>query len=97
MLRGCEGAGGSAATSSICRRGILGEVVLGHDLERLLEDLPELDGLIVGGEQVVRGVLAAAPFDLVDLLLYLERLEIIELGLMGLELGMELVFAGLLL
>lgn len=29
----------------------------------------------------MRGVLAAAPFDLVDLLLYLERFEIIEFGL----------------
>merc|ERR1719160_228760 len=38
----------------------------------------------------------AAPFDLVDLLFYLKGFQIIELGLVGLELGMELVFAGLL-
>ena len=45
----------------------------------------------------MRGILSAAPFDLVDLLFYLKGFQIIELGLVGLELGMELVFAGLLL
>lgn len=45
----------------------------------------------------MRGVLAAAPLDLVDLLFYLEGLEVIELGLVRLELGVELVFAGLFL
>ncbi len=42
-------------------------------------------------------VLAPAPLDLVDLFLDLERLEVIELGLVRLELGVELVFAGLFL
>lgn len=42
-------------------------------------------------------VLPFAPLDLVNLLLDLERLEIIELGFMGLELCVELVFAVLLL
>ena len=43
------------------------------------------------------GVLPPAPLDLVDLFLYLERLEIIELGLVRLELGVELVLASLFL
>ena len=43
------------------------------------------------------GVLPPAPLDLVDLFLYLERLEIIELGLVRLELGVELVFTSLFL
>lgn len=45
----------------------------------------------------MRGILSAAPLDLVDLLFDLEGLEVIELGLVGLELGMELVFAGFFL
>jgi hypothetical protein len=45
----------------------------------------------------VSGVLSFAPLDLVNLLLDLERLEIIELGLMRLELCVKLVFAALLL
>jgi hypothetical protein len=45
----------------------------------------------------VRGVLSPAPLDFVDLLFDLERLEIVEFGLMGLELGMEFVFAGFFL
>jgi hypothetical protein len=45
----------------------------------------------------VGSVLPPAPLDLVDLLLDLKRLEIIELGLVRLELGVELVLAGLFL
>jgi hypothetical protein len=45
----------------------------------------------------VGSVLPPAPLDLVDLFLYLQRLEVIELGLVRLELGVELVFAGLFL
>ena len=41
-------------------------------------------------------VLSLAPADLVDLLLDLEGLEVVELGLVGLELGVELVLATLL-
>jgi hypothetical protein len=37
--------------------------------------------------------LSAAPLDLVDLLFNLEGFEIIELGLVGLELCVKLVFA----
>ena len=42
-------------------------------------------------------VLALAPFDLVDLLLNLQTLEVIELRFMRLELGVEFVFASFFL
>lgn len=45
----------------------------------------------------MRCILAATPFDFVDLLLNLKRLEVVELGLVRLELGVKLVFTGLLL
>lgn len=53
--------------------------------------------LTICAEQEVSGVLPSAPLDLVDLFLDLERLEVVELGLVRLELGMELVFAALFL
>jgi hypothetical protein len=45
----------------------------------------------------MRGILAAAPFDLVDLFFDLERFQVVELGFVRLELGVELVFAGFFL
>jgi hypothetical protein len=45
----------------------------------------------------VGGVLPPAPLDLVDLFLDLERFEVVELGLVRLELGVELVLAALFL
>lgn len=42
-------------------------------------------------------VLSTTPFDLVDLLFDLEGLEVVEFGLVGLELGVELVLAGFFL
>jgi hypothetical protein len=45
----------------------------------------------------MRRILAATPLDLIDLLLNLERLQVVKLGLVRLELGMELVLASLLL
>lgn len=39
-------------------------------------------GLTIRRQQKVSGILPSAPFDLVDLLFYFERLEIIELGFM---------------
>jgi len=45
----------------------------------------------------VSGVLPSAPLDLVDLLLNLERFEVVEFGLMRLELCVELVLAALFL
>ena len=43
------------------------------------------------------GVLSSAPFDLVDLLLDFKRFEVVELGLVRLEFGVELVLAALFL
>jgi hypothetical protein len=48
-------------------------------------------------EEEVRRILSFAPSNLIDLLFNLERFEVIELGLVRLELGVELVFAALLL
>jgi hypothetical protein len=45
----------------------------------------------------VGGILSPAPLDLVDLLLDLQRLEVVELGFVGLEFGVELVLASLFL
>lgn len=45
----------------------------------------------------MRGVLSSAPFDLVDFLFDFEGLEVVEFGLMRLELGVEFVFAGFFL
>lgn len=42
-------------------------------------------------------VLSTAPLDLVDFLFDLERFQIVELRFVGLKLGIELVFASLLL
>lgn len=42
-----------ASSSCACRRDIVGEIVLCYDLERLLEDLPQLDGFVIRGEKVV--------------------------------------------
>ena len=41
----------------------------------------------------MRGILSATPLDLVDLLFDFEGLQVVELGLVGLELGVEFVFA----
>lgn len=84
---------GTAASSNVGGCDILGKVVLGDHLKGLFEDLPQLDCLIVGGEEVVGGILAAAPLDFVDLLLDLQGFEVVELGLVGLELGVEFVLA----
>lgn len=45
----------------------------------------------------MRRILSPTPLDLVDLLFYLEGLEVIEFGFVGLELGVELVLACFLL
>lgn len=45
----------------------------------------------------MRCILATTPLDLVDLLFDLEGLEIVELGFVRLELGVELVLTSLLL
>jgi hypothetical protein len=73
------------------------QVVLRHNLQRLLVHLPQLNCLVICRQQVVGRILSPAPFDLVYLLFYLQRLEVVEFGLVGLKLGVELVFAGLFL
>ncbi len=45
----------------------------------------------------MRGILSPTPLDLVDFLLYLQGFQVIELGLMRLELGMKFVLASFLL
>jgi hypothetical protein len=45
----------------------------------------------------VRSVLPPTPFDLVYLLFYFEGFEVIEFGLVRLELGMEFILARFLL
>lgn len=53
---------------------VVREVIFGHNLERLLEDLPKLDRLIVCRQEKMGGVLSLAPFDLVDFFFNFERL-----------------------
>lgn len=45
----------------------------------------------------MRRILAATPLDLVDLFFNFKGLEVVELGLVRLKLGVELVFTSLLL
>jgi hypothetical protein len=57
-----------------------------------LEQAPELDGLVVAGEQQLgAGGGGAQPGDLVDLLVNFERAEIVKLLLVRLELVVETV------
>lgn len=49
--------------------------------------------LTVGGQQRVGRVLLREPLDLVDLLLYLQALEIVELRLVALEGAVDVVLA----
>lgn len=88
---------GATTTGKVGGPGVVGEIILRHDLERLFKNLPELDRLVVGGQEVVGRVLPTAPLDLVDLLFNLERFEIIKFGLVRLELGVEFVLASLFL
>lgn len=67
------------------RRSSLGALPLGMEKD-----------LTIGGKEEVRGVLALAPPDLVDLLLDLQALEVVKLGFVALEFGVELVLASLL-
>lgn len=92
-----RGSRGAAAACNVTWCKVLRQVVFGDDLERLLKNLPQFDRLVVGREQVVGGILPSAPLDFVDLLLDLQRLEVVELGLVGLELGVELILARFLL
>jgi hypothetical protein len=88
---------GASTASHIRWREVVGEIVLSHHLKRLLENLPQLDGLVVGREKVMGGVLSPAPLNLIDFLLNLQRLQVVELGFVGLELRVELVLASFFL
>ena len=45
----------------------------------------------------MRSILPSTPLDLVDLFFYLQGFEVVKLGFVRLELGVELVFARFLL
>lgn len=75
----------------------MGEVVFCHNLQRLLKDLPQLNRLVICRKEVMRGILPSTPLNLVYLLFYFQGLEVVELGLMRLEFGVELVLASLFL
>ena len=45
----------------------------------------------------MRCILSPTPLNLIDLLFYFEGLQVIEFRFVGLEFGMELVFAGFFL
>lgn len=88
----------TASTSNpTARRQLVRQVVFRYNFQGLLKDFPELDCLVVCGQEIMRRILAATPLDLVDLLLNLKRLQVVKLGLVRLKLGMELVLASLLL
>ena len=71
------------------------QVKVGDVLHLLLENFPELDRLVVRGHQEPGAVRAlVAPPQRVDLLLNLERLEVVKLGLVGLKLGEVAVLHG---
>lgn len=55
------------------------EIEVGHTLDLLLKHLPELDGLVVGGEEEAGAVGSRAPADFVDLLFDFQTLEVVEL------------------
>jgi hypothetical protein len=72
-----------------CRSGVATDSIARSRAARpapLPPHLPQLHRFVVGGEQHARVVGAAAPPDLVDLLLNLKRLEVVELRLVRLEL-----------
>ena len=73
--------------------GLIGRAGRGGDDGALvaLAYLPQLDRLVVGREQKVSHVLALQPLDLVYFLLDLERLEIVELGLVALKCAVHVV------
>lgn len=59
--------------------------------EMIVERHQEFEELTVGGEQKVRCVLLREPFDLVDLLLDLQTLQVVKLGLVTLECAVNVV------
>lgn len=45
----------------------------------------------------MRCILPLAPFDFINLFFNFERFQVVEFGFVGLEFGMELIFAGFFL
>ena len=83
-----RGRGDSAGAGSPVRASRVVQVEVGHALDLLLENLPQLDRLVVGGDEEPRRVRAVvAPTQGVDLLLDFQRLQVIELWFVRLELG----------
>lgn len=68
-------AGPCAADPPIARL----EIEVGHALDLLFKHFPQLDRLVVGGEQEAGPVGGGAPADLVDLLLDFQTLEVVKL------------------
>ena len=46
-----------------------------------MTDAPQLDGLVIGGQQMVGAIGAAAPGNLVDALIDLQTLQIVKFSL----------------
>mmetsp|Transcript_4467 Transcript_4467/g.11561 ORF Transcript_4467/g.11561 Transcript_4467/m.11561 type:complete len:206 (+) Transcript_4467:808-1425(+) len=90
--RVCLGGGGAGAGVEMREEGVGRELRDGAGL--CLLDAPQLDGLVVRGDDAVRGVDLADPADLVDFLLDLHGLEVVELGLVRLELCPEAELRG---
>lgn len=75
----------------------IGELQLLLHLPVLLRELPQFDGLVIGGQHEVGGILARVqPADLVDLLLNLQTLQVVELRLVRLKGTVEVVLVGAL-
>lgn len=72
-------------------------VVLDDGMDIPLLHLPQLDRLVVGGQQHVSIIDSVTPCNLVDLLIDIEALEVVEFGFMRLELGEESILATLFL
>jgi hypothetical protein len=69
ILEGSPRCPGKATTThGTSRSHLIRQVVLSHHLERLVEYLPKLYGLVVCGEEEVGCILSSTPFYLVDLL-----------------------------
>lgn len=72
--------------------------IVSWTLAKQRQDLKVFKGMLtIRAEQKVSRILPSTPFDFVDLLFDLERLEVVELRLVALEFSVELVFTALFL
>ena len=67
------------------------QIVGAYDPRITFAYLPQLDRLVIGGEEEMGHVLSTQPPDLVDLLLDLQTLQVVELGLVTLECAVNVV------